>query len=228
MGKRQEEVAFLELTYGMLENVNKDVDLFGGFYLECFREEAFEKIVARTRKRALTGGVALCLVALLFAAPMAINPSSIFAKIILAMGAVLFIAGAASFVLAVCAREYGARHFERLIEAEFAATRSSTKRIFDIRFSEESVTVLFGAQSSVKQVRTKRYEDISAVYEAADLIFIKGLTWLSRFQMGDEAFEAVCGVLKKKCLGKYRVCESFSSIGSKSTFDAIRQGTSAT
>ena len=205
---KHDEPTLLEFCYGSSTNVNKDVDLFKGFYLEYFQEEALGKIVARTRKRALIGGLVLCLVAVLFVAPMIINPASIFAKIILAMGVVLLAAGLASFGMAMRAEAYATNRFERLMESEFTSTRSGTRRVFNIYFSGGSVTVSFGAQSSVKQVRTKRYEDIPAVYETAELVFIKGLTWLSRFQMGDEAFGAVCNVLKEKCSDRYFSCSS--------------------
>ena len=86
---------------------------------------------------------------------------------------------------------------------EFAATRSVTKRVFEVRFTDSDVTVNFGAQTAIKQTRTKRYEEIAGVYATDELVFVKGLTWMARFQMEDEDFRRVCALLEEKCLDRY-------------------------
>ena len=76
----------LELAYGSPANVDRDVDLFEGFYLAHCAEEALARMVQRTKRRSLALGACLCVAACLLAVPMAMNPSSIFAVILLLMG----------------------------------------------------------------------------------------------------------------------------------------------
>ena len=84
----------LELAYGSPANVDRDVDLFEGFYLAHCAEEALARMVKRTKRRSLALGACLCVAACLLAVPMAMNPSSIFAVILLLMGGGLLVAGA--------------------------------------------------------------------------------------------------------------------------------------
>ena len=179
----------LELAYGSPANVDRDVDLFEGFYLAHCAEEALARMVQRKKRRSLALGACLCVAACLLAVPMAMNPSSIFAVILLLMGGGLLVAGALFLWRAAQARAYCGRRFRKLMDAEFAGTRSVTKRVFDVRFTEEGMTVSFGTKTAVKQTRSKAYADISAVYATDELVFVKGLTWMSRFQLGDEPFE---------------------------------------
>ena len=206
MGKKQADEILLEFDYGLPANVDRDVDLFREFYLARFREEALARIVARMKRRNVVFGFALCIAGALFAVPVVINAASVFAKIILAMGLAFAAVGIGFLAVAARAERFCEHRFEKLMEGEFAASRSVTKRVFKMVFTDAGVTVSFGTQSAVKQARTKRYEDIEAVHAADDLLFIKGLTWISRFQMEDFAFEDVCGLLREKCHGRYRVC----------------------
>lgn len=198
----------LELAYGSPANVDRDVDLFEGFYLAHCAEEALARMVQRTKRRSLALGACLCVAACLLAVPMAMNPSSIFAVILLLMGGGLLVAGALFLWRAAQARAYCGRRFRKLMDAEFAGTRSVTKRVFDVRFTEEGMTVSFGTKTAVKQTRSKAYADISAVYATDELVFVKGLTWMSRFQLGDEPFGEVCRLLEKECPGRFVLLEA--------------------
>ncbi len=70
------------------------------------------------------------------------------------------------------------------------------------------MTVSFGTKTAVKRTRSKAYADISAVYATDELVFVKGLTWMSRFQLGDEPFGEVCRLLEKECPRRFVLPEA--------------------
>ena len=74
------------------------------------------------------------------------------------------------------------------------------------------MTVSFGTKTAVKQTRSKAYADISAVYATDELVFVKGLTWMSRFQLGDEPFGEVCRLLEKECPRPFRAAGSRAAL----------------
>lgn len=203
MGAERGEGALLSFSYGNLEGVADDVDLFERFYAAHFKDEALAGLVRRTRRQSLALAVPLCLAGAALFVPPFVNAASIFAFILLAMGVGLLCVGLFFLVRFACAHAYCERRFDRLMEAEFAGTRTATKRIFDVAFFETCVRVSFGAQTAVKQTRVKRYEDVKGVYATDDLVFVKGLTWMARFQMGDGRFGEVCALLAKKCPDRF-------------------------
>ena len=178
----------LALAYGASDAVNRDVDAFEAFYAKNFKDEALAKLETRERSRYRIFAIAFIVGALLLTLPMFVNPSSIFAVILLSMGCLLLAAGLFSIYRMATVRQRCIRNFDKLMGDEFAATRSVTKRVFEVRFTDSDVTVNFGAQTAIKQTRTKRYEEIAGVYATDELVFVKGLTWMARFQMEDEVF----------------------------------------
>lgn len=193
----------LALAYGASDAVNRDVDAFEAFYAKNFKDEALAKLETRERSRSRIFAIAFIVGALLLTLPMFVNPSSIFAVILLGMGCLLLAAGLFSIYRMATVRQRCIRNFDKLMGDEFAATRSVTKRVFEVRFTDSDVTVNFGAQTAIKQTRTKRYEEIAGVYATDELVFVKGLTWMARFQMEDEDFRRVCALLEEKCLDRY-------------------------
>lgn len=193
----------LALAYGASDAVNRDVDAFEAFYAKNFKDEALAKLETRERSRYRIFAIAFIVGALLLTLPMFVNPSSIFAVILLSMGCLLLAAGLFSIYRMATVRQRCIRNFDKLMGDEFAATRSVTKRVFEVRFTDSDVTVNFGAQTAIKQTRTKRYEEIAGVYATDGLVFVKGLTWMARFQMEDEDFRRVCALLEEKCLDRY-------------------------
>lgn len=193
----------LALAYGASDAVNRDVDAFEAFYAKNFKDEALAKLETRERSRYRIFAIAFIVGALLLTLPMFVNPSSIFAVILLGMGCLLLAAGLFSIYRMATVRQRCIRNFDKLMGDEFAATRSVTKRVFEVRFTDSDVTVNFGAQTAIKQTRTKRYEEIAGVYATDGLVFVKGLTWMARFQMEDEDFRRVCALLEEKCLDRY-------------------------
>lgn len=193
----------LALAYGASDAVNRDVDAFEAFYAKNFKDEALAKLETRERSRYRIFAIAFIVGALLLTLPMFVNPSSIFAVILLSMGCLLLAAGLFSIYRMAAVRQRCIRNFDKLMGDEFAATRSVTKRVFEVRFTDSDVTVNFGAQTAIKQTRTKRYEEIAGVYATDELVFVKGLTWMARFQMEDEDFRRVCALLEEKCLDRY-------------------------
>ncbi len=193
----------LALAYGASDAVNRDVDAFEAFYAKNFKDEALAKLETRERSRYRIFAIAFIVGALLLTLPMFVNPSSIFAVILLSMGCLLLAAGLFSIYRMATVRQRCIRNFDKLMGDEFAATRSVTKRVFEVRFTDSDVTVNFGAQTAIKQTRTKRYEEIAGVYATDELVFVKGLTWMARFQMEDEDFRRVCALLEEKCLDRY-------------------------
>lgn len=193
----------LALAYGASDAVNRDVDAFEVFYAKNFKDEALAKLETRERSRYRIFAIAFIVGALLLTLPMFVNPSSIFAVILLSMGCLLLAAGLFSIYRMATVRQRCIRNFDKLMGDEFAATRSVTKRVFEVRFTDSDVTVNFGAQTAIKQTRTKRYEEIAGVYATDELVFVKGLTWMARFQMEDEDFRRVCALLEEKCLDRY-------------------------
>lgn len=193
----------LALAYGASDAVNRDVDAFEAFYAKNFKDEALAKLETRERSRYRIFAIAFIVGALLLTLPMFVNPSSIFAVILLGMGCLLLAAGLFSIYRMATVRQRCIRNFDKLMGDEFAATRSVTKRVFEVRFTDSDVTVNFGAQTAIKQTRTKRYEEIAGVYATDELVFVKGLTWMARFQMEDEDFRRVCALLEEKCLDRY-------------------------
>ncbi|WP_139651640.1 exopolysaccharide biosynthesis protein [Raoultibacter phocaeensis] len=203
MAEANNESTVFEIAYGTEGTVDRDVDLFETFYAGYFKEKALARLVARARSRNRILFLALCIGGVLLAIPMAINASSIFAVILLAMGIALFGIGLYFAYRMVTAERYCKEHFGRLLDNEFAATRSVTKRVFDVRFTEQSVTVQFGSQTSIKQTRSKRYEDIAGVYVTDELVFIEGLTWLARFQLDERTFETMAALLQERCRERF-------------------------
>ena len=193
----------LALAYGASDAVNRDADAFEAFYAKNFKDEALAKLETRERSRYRIFAIAFIVGALLLTLPMFVNPSSIFAVILLSMGCLLLAAGLFSIYRMATVRQRCIRNFDKLMGDEFAATRSVTKRVFEVRFTDSDVTVNFGAQTAIKQTRTKRYEEIAGVYATDELVFVKGLTWMARFQMEDEDFRRVCALLEEKCLDRY-------------------------
>ncbi|WP_303202932.1 hypothetical protein [Raoultibacter timonensis] len=193
----------LALAYGASDAVNRDVDAFEVFYAKNFKDEALAKLETRERSRYRIFAIAFIVGALLLTLPMFVNPSSIFAVILLSMGCLLLAAGLFSIYRMATVRQRCIRNFDKLMGDEFAATRSVTKRVFEVRFTDSDVTVNFGAQTAIKQTRTKCYEEIAGVYATDELVFVKGLTWMARFQMEDEGFRRVCALLEEKCLDRY-------------------------
>lgn len=193
----------LALAYGASDAVNRDVDAFEAFYAKNFKDEALAKLETREHSRYRIFAIAFIVGALLLTLPMFVNPSSIFAVILLGMGCLLLAAGLFSIYRMATVRQRCIRNFDKLMGDEFAATRSVTKRVFEVRFTDSDVTVNFGAQTAIKQTRTKRYEEIAGVYATDGLVFVKGLTWMARFQMEDEDFRRVCALLEEKCLDRY-------------------------
>ncbi|MEQ3362966.1 hypothetical protein [Raoultibacter massiliensis] len=203
MANANDKTILLEIAYGSEDAVDRDVDLFEEFYAGHFKEEALSRFVARARSRNRTLFVALCLAGALLVLPMAINPSSVFAAILLAMGVMLMVVGLYFAYRMATAERFCSENFGRLIDDEFAASRSVTKRVFAIRLSELGVTVNFGSQTAVKQTRRKGYEEIPGVHLTDDLVFIEGLTWVARFQTSDEEFSALCSLLKQRCAERF-------------------------
>lgn len=203
MAEANNESIVLEIAYGTEGTVDRDVDLFETFYAGYFKEKALARLVGRARSRNRALFLALCISGMLLGLPMAINASSIFAVILLAMGIALFGAGLYFAYRTATARRFCEEHFERLLGDEFAATRSVTKRVFDVRFTEQSVTVQFGSQTSIKQTRIKHYEDIAGVYVTDELVFIEGLTWLARFQLDEHTFETMAALLREQCKERF-------------------------
>ena len=193
----------LALASGASDAVNRDVDAFEAFYAKNFKDEALAKLETRERSRYRIFAIAFIVGALLLTLPMFVNPSSIFAVILLSMGCLLLAAGLFSIYRMATVRQRCIRNFDKLMGDEFAATRSVNKRVFEVRFTDSDVTVNFGAQTAIKQTRTKRYEEIAGVYATDELVFVKGLTWMARFQMEDEDFRRVCALLEEKCLDRY-------------------------
>ena len=204
MTETKKAPVLLALAYGASDAVNRDVDAFEAFYAKNFKDEALAKLETRERSRYRIFAIAFIVGALLLTLPMFVNPSSIFAVILLGMGCLLLAAGLFSIYRMATVRQRCIRNFDKLMGDEFAATRSVTKRVFEVRFTDSDVTVNFGAQTAIKQTRTKRYEEIAGVYATDGLVFVKGLTWMARFQMEDEDFRRVCALLEEKCLDRYR------------------------
>lgn len=203
MTETKKAPVLLALAYGASDAVNRDVDAFEAFYAKNFKDEALAKLETRERSRYRIFAIAFIVGALLLTLPMFVNPSSIFAVILLSMGCLLLAAGLFSIYRMATVRQRCIRNFDKLMGDEFAATRSVTKRVFEVRFTDSDVTVNFGAQTAIKQTRTKRYEEIAGVYATDGLVFVKGLTWMARFQMEDEDFRRVCALLEEKCLDRY-------------------------
>lgn len=194
-----EETILLEFDYGTAAAVGRDVDTFERFYCERFGEDALRALIARTKKQYRSWGILLCFAMVLLAMPVFINASSVFAYILLLMGIGLGGIGCFFLVRAARSEAYCKQHFDRLMQKEFAATRSVTKRVFHMRCTEEGIGVDFGTQTSIKQRRFQSYRKIGCIAATDNLIFIKGLTWVCREQMGDEQFRALGELLRERC-----------------------------
>ena len=201
MGK--EGSVLLEFDYGTEMAVDRDVDAFERFYRTRFEAKALASFVDRTRRRSRICGMLLCFVMALLFIPVLVNASSIFAYILLCMG--LGLGGVGVFLLTRSARSeaYCRKNLDRLLENEFAATRSITQRCFHVSCTEEGVEVRFGSRSSVKQKRFRSYEDIERAYVTDELLFIPGLTWLCRFQLSDDQFRELCALLQRYTFLEY-------------------------
>lgn len=194
-----EEAVLLEFEYGSPGVVDRDVDEFERFYRTRFGDWALKSFTGRIRRQSLIYGISLCIAMGLLCVPMLINASSIFALILLLMGLGLGGVGVFFLVRAARAEVYCQGNLDKLLDKEFAATRSVTKRCFRVRCTAEGIGVEFGTRSSVKQRRFRPYDDIRCIVATEDLVFIKGLTWVCREQMGEELFGAFVDFLRQRC-----------------------------
>lgn len=208
MHTRADSPTLLEIAYEAGDQVDCDVDTFESFYRRHFEKDALSRLERREGSRYKAYALALCFGSLLCAIPMVINPTSIFAVILLFMGGMVLVAGLYYVHRAVAVETYCTRHFEKLMMNEFAASRSTARRVFDIRCMEQVVAVRFRLSTAGKKEQVRSYEKISGVYLTDELLFIQGLTWVTRFRMGDEDFENLCAVLREKCSDRFHDWQS--------------------
>lgn len=197
MTKVEEPVVSIE--YGAEGAIDKDVDLFEAFYMERFKDDALGRFVKRSKKSSFRCAVAAFVFACFFPIPMIVDSGPVFAKLLLFMGLVPF--GVGVYFLLKCrnAQFRCEKDLEELVASEFYVSRTVTKRVFKAAFGAHDVKVFFGVKSGVHQKRSKAYADISRVVVTDELIFIEGLTWMCKFQMGDGVFDAVVHLLERKC-----------------------------
>lgn len=188
----------LVLRCGSKAGVREDVNAFARFYGARFRDEALGTLEARVRRRALVAGVSLCGISLLSAIPLLVNAQSVFAYLLLAMGAVLLAAGVFFLARAVRAHDYCEMRFDRLLAADFESACSETKRVFDLALDGEGIEVRFGVTSGVPQKRRLGWAEVRGVYLTDDLVFIQGLTWVCRTSTPPETYEALIAELRRR------------------------------
>ena len=127
-----------------------------------------------------------------------INARSVFAYLLLAMGGVLGALGLFFLVRAIRAPSFCARRLDRLLAADFEASRSETKRVFDLIVDGEGVETRFGVTSGVPQRRRLRWDQVRGVYLADGLVFVQGLTWVCRASTPPDAYDALVAELRRR------------------------------
>ena len=127
-----------------------------------------------------------------------INARSVFAYLLLAMGGVLGALGLFFLVRAIRAPSFCARRLDRLLAADFEASRSETKRVFDLIIDGEGVETRFGVTSGVPQRRRLRWDQVRGVYLADGLVFVQGLTWVCRASTPPDAYDALVAELRRR------------------------------
>lgn len=183
---------------GNAGRIQGDVDAFSRFYAERFRDEALAGFVGRMRRQSLAAAVPLLAAGALLGIPLLINARSVFAYLLLAMGGVLGALGLFFLVRAIRAPSFCARRLDRLLAADFEASRSETKRVFDLIIDGEGVEARFGVTSGVPQRRRLRWDQVRGVYLADGLVFVRGLTWVCRASTPPDAYDALVAELRRR------------------------------
>lgn len=189
----------LEFEYGSESSIDKDVDIFETFYRDRYGKEAMSSFVNRIRRQYSTLGIMFCTVMVLLFVPVVINSTSIFAYILLCMGVALGGIGIFLLVRAKNSRTYCQKNFEKLLDKEFASTRSATKRIFRVCCTNQGIQIVFGIKTAVKQKRFRYYDELKKIVITDQLIFIQGLTWFCFFQLNKTDKEKFISILKTMC-----------------------------
>lgn len=194
----------LMVSCGNVASVDADVDAFERFYAQRFRDEALASMTARARRQSLALGLPLVVGAGALVVPVLVNAASVFAWLLLAMGALLLALGAFFLARAGRAAAYCRRRFDQLLAADFEASRSTTKRVFDLVLDDEGIEVRFGTTSGVSQRRRRRWDEVRAVYVTDELVFVPGLTWVCRASTPPEGYAALIAQLAVRCAPGFR------------------------
>lgn len=194
-----DQTVLLEFDYGRPSTVDRDVDAFERFYRERFGQAALDSFTARVRRQSRMLGISLLVAMAALCLPVLINSASVFAYILLAMGLGLGGVGVFFLIRASRARRYCEAHLDDLLDKEFQATRTETKRVFHACCTDEGIEVRFGTKTGVKQRRHQPYDQMRLVIVTDELVFIQGLTWLCRFQMDEACYEDLIAILMRQC-----------------------------
>lgn len=189
----------LEFDYGSEGTIEKDVDIFEEFYRNRYGEEAITAFANRIKRQSFTLGIMFCTLMVLLFIPVIINSTSIFAYILLFMGLALGGVGVFFLIRAKRSQEYCRKNFDKLLDKEFASTRSVTKRLFNVCCTKEGIQVVFGVKTGIKQKRFRSYDELKTIVITDKLVFIKGLTWLCYFQMSESDTVDLLSILKTMC-----------------------------
>ncbi|MDR3052367.1 MAG: hypothetical protein LBU48_00705 [Coriobacteriales bacterium] len=176
----------LRVDHGDREQIGQSVDVFADFYGSVFREEILERFIQKkTRQNSMMVGLGffVFIVSLL---PAFINFDSIFAKILLILGLAGLVIAGFYIVRIRRARERCERDFDDLLGTEFMRAKGPVSSVFESRVYDDYIEMLSGRETKKASSRSKRFQDIKAVYVSPDLYFFKGLGWIPKNRLSCE------------------------------------------
>ena len=190
----------LLVHYGNELAIDRDVDLFESFYSARYGVDAAKKVHARTVKGQKFLARALIILGVATFVPKCIFRSdSVFAITLIITGLMMILFGIYTYKKALKPYEATEQEIKILLEEEFSAARTKRNRIFDLLITDESIETVHGVKTGVKQRHSKKWSDITCANVTDDLIFVKGVTWFCRFQLGDERFNQIAKMLVDRC-----------------------------
>lgn len=186
--------------YGSESTIDRDVDAFESFFVNRYGEAAAVKIHERTVKNQKFLARALIVLGIAtFVPKLVLRSESIFSITLIITG--LMMLAYALYVYKKALKPYMAtsQEIKQLVSEELSMARTKRNRIFDVSISDQGITTVHGVKTGMKQRHVKKWDEILCVDITDTLIFVKGITWFCRFQLGDDRFNQMASLLKENC-----------------------------
>lgn len=198
--KRRISLCALSFRYGNESAIDHDVDIFEDFYIDRYGKDAAAKVHNRAvGNQKFLGRFLIILGMATFIPKFILESESVFAITLIITGFMMIAFGGYTYRKALKPYEATEQEIKSLLTEEFAAARTKRNRIFDLSITDEGIETVHGVKTGVKQRHSKKWSDITCIDITDDLIFIKGITWLCRFQLGDERFNQIAKLLVDRC-----------------------------
>jgi hypothetical protein len=185
----------LVVEHGNMDEIASGVDAFARFYVVEFYQDILASAIKKRRLIYLGVSALIFIFMVIGITPIFINPTSIFAYILLILSAIM-LAGIIVCLLKVKnAPKFCKENIGSYFGSQLSTAKTADRAVRQTIFKDEHIEVHSGNPAKQLANKTRLYQDIPVVFETDDIFYFKGVGWVHKERLSQDQLDVLRSIL---------------------------------